>query len=63
MHNDRMVDRMVDRMYWIDRIPIKSKICRDEFVARPRPNATIVTADITVEVQERIVKEWLNISK
>jgi hypothetical protein len=29
----------------------------DEFAARPRPNAVMVSADTTVEEQERIIKE------
>jgi hypothetical protein len=35
----------------------------DEFAARPRPNAVIVTADTPVEEQERIIKELVDRSK
>jgi thymidylate kinase len=35
----------------------------DEFAARPRPNAVIVSADTPVEEQERIIKELVDRSK
>lgn len=35
----------------------------NEFAARPRPNATIVPADTSVEEQERIIKELVDRSK
>jgi hypothetical protein len=35
----------------------------DEFAARPRPNAVIVTADTPIEEQERIIKELVDRSK
>lgn len=35
----------------------------DEFAARPRPNATIVPADMPVEEQEQIIKELVDRSK
>ena len=35
----------------------------DEFAARPRPNAVIVSADTPIEEQERIIKELIDRSK
>jgi len=35
----------------------------DEFAARPRPNAVMVSADTPVEEQERIIKEFVDRSK
>ena len=35
----------------------------DEFAARPRPNAVMVSADTPVEEQERIIKELVDRSK
>jgi hypothetical protein len=35
----------------------------DEFAARPRPNAVMVSADTPIEEQERIVKELVDRSK
>ena len=35
----------------------------DEFAARPRPNAVMVSADTPVEEQERIIKELVDKSK
>jgi hypothetical protein len=35
----------------------------DEFAARPRPNAVIVSADTPIEEQERIIKELVDRSK
>ncbi len=35
----------------------------DEFAARPRPNAVIVSADTPVEEQERIIRELVDRSK
>ena len=35
----------------------------NEFAARPRPNAVMVSADTPVEEQERIVKELVDRSK
>jgi hypothetical protein len=35
----------------------------DEFAARPRPNAVMVSADTPVEEQERIIKELFDRSK
>lgn len=35
----------------------------DEFAARPRPNAIMVSADTPVEEQERIIKELVDRSK
>ena len=35
----------------------------NEFATRPRPNATIVPADTSVEEQERIIKELVDRSK
>ena len=35
----------------------------DEFAARPRPNAVMVSVDTPVEEQERIIKELVDRSK
>ena len=35
----------------------------DEFAARPRPNAVMVSADTPVEEQERIIKKLVDRSK
>jgi hypothetical protein len=35
----------------------------DEFAARPRPNAVMVSADTPIEEQERIMKELVDRSK
>ena len=35
----------------------------DEFAARPRPNAVMVSADTPVEEQERIIKELVDKNK
>jgi hypothetical protein len=35
----------------------------DEFAARPRPNAVMVSADTPIEEQERIIKELVDRSK
>jgi hypothetical protein len=35
----------------------------DEFAARPRPNAVIVSADTPIEEQESIIKELVDRSK
>ena len=35
----------------------------DEFAARPRPDAVMVSADTPVEEQERIIKELVDRSK
>jgi hypothetical protein len=35
----------------------------DEFAARPRPNAVMVSADTPVEEQERIIKELVDRNK
>jgi hypothetical protein len=35
----------------------------DEFAARPRPNAVMVSADTPVKEQERIIKELVDRSK
>jgi hypothetical protein len=35
----------------------------DEFAARPRPNAVMVSADTPIEEQEHIIKELVDRSK
>jgi hypothetical protein len=42
---------------------LRQRAAWDEFAARPRPHATIVSADTIVAEQERIIKELVDRSK